>query len=356
MHEIRIFLGNAASLATIAAPVPPAGAAALPAGMVANPRIYLIVNTTTNTRYAGITTNLQNRFNARMAVVNELGLSAANMAGIWAWWGGVSVRRFPPPAHFPAAFPASVAGLPANLYALPGGPATVCPAAVPNVIPGAPSPMTTAQNAAAFPFHLAYGAFQAWTASPLPRTAATIHANWPAAAVAPSPSPVIRGTIAAQPSALMAARVAATSLGAPLANAIVAAAAIQAYSAGLVPAPSSEAAVVSTYFGGPALPAPPAPTVLINRNPIGGGGAVTTLTHVLAGGGGAVDLEHVFIRFVLQHLVGGVVPAFITNGAKTGPLAWPGGVLPICVTWNSAAGAGFPAFARSVIWWPGTAF
>jgi hypothetical protein len=83
MHEIRIWLGSAASLAPLAAPV--VGAGALPPGMPGAPGgIYLIVNTATNTRYAGISTNIQTRFNGRMAVINELGLNAGNMGVVWA--------------------------------------------------------------------------------------------------------------------------------------------------------------------------------------------------------------------------------------------------------------------------------
>jgi hypothetical protein len=91
MIEIRLRLDHSASLGGLAAPAG-GGAAALPAGMGAVPSIYLILNTATNTRYAGISSNLVGRFKGRMAVVNELGLSTANMNPIWAWWGTANTR------------------------------------------------------------------------------------------------------------------------------------------------------------------------------------------------------------------------------------------------------------------------
>jgi hypothetical protein len=352
MYEIRISLVNAASLGTMAAPV--VGMGALPAGMMANQRIYLILNTATNNRYVGISSNVQSRFNGRMAVVNELGLSAANMGVVWAWWGQTSTRRITA-AIFPVAYAASIvhgAGTPAALangYATPVVLPQICAAPHPNGAGAAGVAALAAQNAVAFPIRVGVAAYQAWTASMVPRTALTIAGAWPAIGVALPPGVALAAS--GQASAQAAAQAAATHMGAPLAVAVAAAAAVQARATGGIPAASDAATVVSAYYGG-AAPAAPVSAALVPRDPVHVGGGVTTQTYTMPGGVGVIDLEHVFIRFVLNHLAGG----FVTNGAKTGPIAWPGGAEPICVTWHSCAGGGFAIYDRSVMWWPGTVF
>ena len=352
MYEIRISLMHAASLGTMAAPV--VGAGALPAGMMANQRIYLILNTATNNRYMGITTNLQSRFNGRMAVVNELGMSVVNMGVVWAWWGQTSVRRFAPPANFVAAYPASVvhgagaAGALTSGYALPVVLPQICAAPHP-LVAGQPA-ATAAQTAVALPIRMAVAAYQAWVASIVPRTAMTIAGAWPAIGVVLQPG--VAAAASGQGTAQAAAQAVATLMGAPPAVAVTAAAAVQARATGGMPPASDEATVVNGYYGGGALAVPPAPGVFVVRPPVGGGGAVTTQTYAMVGGAGVIDLEHVFIRFVLNHLAGG----FVTNGAKIGAMAWPGGAEPICVTWHSCAGGGHAIFDRSVMWWPNTVF
>lgn len=89
--------------ATCAAMVPPAlvgggfGAASLPQGMAGwGAGSYIIVNTNTNNRYAGISGNLTNRFNTRMAVVTEMGFAHATMARIGVTWGRTYVRNTAP--------------------------------------------------------------------------------------------------------------------------------------------------------------------------------------------------------------------------------------------------------------------
>ncbi len=286
MHDIRVFLTGAASSRNIGRAPPPAPGA-LPPAMPGGPGgIYLILNTVTNTRYAGISTNTRTRFTGRMAVINELGLSAANLTVVWAGWGSIRTRSINPPANFAAAFPTTFAGLPlANRYVTPGAgtPPTICPNALPNALPVAPVPSPlAAQGAVTEPIRVAVAAYQAWAASAVPRTAMTIGAAWPGA-IAALPAGVA-AVASVQPTAQAAANAAAGAAGAPVAVAAAAAAAVQAYAAAGVPAVSDVQAVVNSYYGGPALPAPPPWTVPIVRNPMGGGaGVATTLNHVLSG-------------------------------------------------------------------------
>lgn len=86
--------------ATCASMAPPVllgggfGAATLPLGMAGwGAGSYIIVNTNTNNRYAGISGNLTARFNTRMAVVTEMGFSAATMGLIGVTWGHTYVRN-----------------------------------------------------------------------------------------------------------------------------------------------------------------------------------------------------------------------------------------------------------------------
>ncbi|MDQ2102267.1 GIY-YIG nuclease family protein [Azospirillum isscasi] len=73
--------------------------AALPAGMdMAG--IYIIVNTQTNNRYVGISSNIKNRFNTRLATVTEMGFHNLEMQRIGVTWGSVSVRNSLPPATY----------------------------------------------------------------------------------------------------------------------------------------------------------------------------------------------------------------------------------------------------------------
>ena len=311
--------------------------------------IYLIVNTATNTRYAGITSNTQTRFNGRMAVVNEFGLAAANMAPIWAWWGTMETRRFPPSAVFPSAFPTRVAGLAlANRYAFPGPGTANCPAAIPALLPGPPAPQQAALDEVLLPIRTAVGAFQAWNAIPLPKTVLAFNGAF-AMAVGFPPPPLTAAAAVGQPNATAAAQAAATAAGAPPPIAVAAAAATAAYAAGGPPPPPSDTAtVVHSYYGGAPLAAAPGATLWTVRNPVAG--PPTHLNVAIAPGIAAINLEQAFIRFVLNHLG---AAGFVANGALIGPLAWPASPEPICITWHSAAGDGLPLWNVSLMWWGG---
>ncbi len=95
MSIIRFNLNNAASLAGMAPPALAGGAfgpAVLPPGMV-GAGMYIIVNTHTNNRYVGISTNLPNRFATRMATVTEAGFSVAQMNQIGVFWGAAQFQN-----------------------------------------------------------------------------------------------------------------------------------------------------------------------------------------------------------------------------------------------------------------------
>ena len=351
MYEIRIDLAHCAQLNGMAAPAPGAGMAALPGAMFPGAGIYMIVNTNTNTRYAGIATGVVARFTARMRVVNELGMAAANMAGIWAWWGRVRTRTIPTPPLFPNAMPAFAAGRPmAEGYGVPGAAPVPTPFAVfPLTVGNVNLLSANARAAYRLPIDVAVWAYQAWTASPVPRTPATILANWPG----PLPMPAgVAAAVAPAASGNAAAVAAATQVMAPLPIAVQAAAAIDGYTgvAGMAPA-SGVRTVVHTHFAGPPLAAILGAPVPVARAPVGGGGAATTLTDA------GMNLEHVFIRFVRDYLLHPAAPpGFVANGVHIAPMPWPALAHPICVTWRSAAGGPFAAHSASVMWWPGTAF
>lgn len=347
MYEVRIQLNSAATLASLASPMPPAPAA-LPAGMPGPPGgIYLVLNTATATRYAGISTNTQNRFNGRMAVVNEFGMNAAAMAPLWAWWGTVQLRRIPPPPIFAASTPTAAAGFAlANRYALPGPGTTVCAAPIPAVLAGHEQ---AALDAVVRPIVVAVGAFGAWNAIPAPKTVGNFNAAF-LANMGFAPALGVAAAAVAQAGAANAASAAATAAGAPPAVAAAASAAIAAFAAGAVPPPSDVRTVVHSFFGGPAIPAAPAATPWVQRNPVHAGGH-TSLSAALGPGLAVLNLEQAFIRFVLTHLGAG---GFVANGVHIAPLGWPASPEPICVTWHSVAGGGFGVHNASVMWWGGT--
>lgn len=351
MYEIRFDLNNSHSLNTMAAPVPMYGGGAVPPGM-AIPGIYCIFNTVTHNRYLGIAGNIANRFNGRMGVINEMGFAQAALQGIWAWWGTVSTREFPPPADFPEAFPTSLANL-ANRYAYPVGAApTVCPNPLGHA--AAPTPPQALLEAVA-PIRYACAAYFAFTHSVVPRNAVTIVAAWPGMLM-PFGPPMNAAAIAGMPSALGAAQIAAGLAGVPAADAAILANVIHAsIGGGVLPASPFTATVQHLFGAGPAPALPLGPTAYVVRNPVGG--PPTSVTHSFVAGGGVIDLEHVFIAFALRYLTAGL--AYCTNGMKIGPVPWPAGhVEPICVTWFSrdAPGTIHVAFERSVMWWPNTAF
>jgi hypothetical protein len=73
------------------------GAAALPGGMAGVAGMYIIINCNgpVENRYVGISSNIGNRFNTRMATVTEMGISAATLANIHVVWGTVKIRNHP---------------------------------------------------------------------------------------------------------------------------------------------------------------------------------------------------------------------------------------------------------------------
>ena len=95
MSAINFNFPNTATLNGMAPPALPGGAfgpAALPVGL-AGAGIYLIVNTFTNNRYAGISNNLANRFQGRMETITECGFAPAQMAQIEVFWGTASYQN-----------------------------------------------------------------------------------------------------------------------------------------------------------------------------------------------------------------------------------------------------------------------
>jgi hypothetical protein len=123
MGAIVYNLNNAATLAGMAPPTLPGGAfgpATLPPALAgAGAGIYMIVNTNTNNRYIGISTNLPGRFNTRMATVTECGFATPQMNQIEVFWGTVSYQNSPGyngiPAHMMTPLAAYGAPLQANI-------------------------------------------------------------------------------------------------------------------------------------------------------------------------------------------------------------------------------------------------
>lgn len=353
MREILINLDHAASLGTLATPA--GGAAALPAGMPVTAGIYLIVNTGNENRYAGISTNVARRFVGRMSTVTEFGLETADVAHLWAWWGNVRTREVPIPQVFPYAFPTALAGLPLQQrYAFPGVAASVRPLGA-----ALPTPQT-AQDEVLVPIRAAIAAYRAFQTSAAPRTAATVAAAWnlvfaanPGLIAAPGFAQL--AAVAVAHNATDAAeQVAILSGMPPLASNTVAVAIHQRSNGFLPPASDCARAVDAIGFAGPALQIPAPYSVMTTRNPVGP--RPTRVNHIFTTGAPApaIDLEHVFIRFVLNHLA--AVPIPVSNGAKTAAIPWPGGNDPICVTWHSIAGGTFGPFDRTVVWWPNHTF
>ncbi len=59
------------------------------------------MNSATDNRYFGKSGDLRGRFDGRMLVVNELGLSQPNLANIGAFWGDATPFNTPAPVGFP---------------------------------------------------------------------------------------------------------------------------------------------------------------------------------------------------------------------------------------------------------------
>jgi len=101
MAYIYYQLINSSNLQGMAPPAAPGGGfgvAALPAGMFGTAGMYIIINSSgpVENRYIGISSNIGNRFNTRMATVTEMGIDAATLANIHVVWGSVKFRNHPP--------------------------------------------------------------------------------------------------------------------------------------------------------------------------------------------------------------------------------------------------------------------
>ncbi len=108
MSNIHFDLTNSANLQGMApAPIPGGGFAnaVLPNGM-AMAGSYIIVNTNSNNRYIGISGNIANRFNTRLATVTEMGFAVATMANIGVIWGNTHCRDSAPGSPWQIAIPA----------------------------------------------------------------------------------------------------------------------------------------------------------------------------------------------------------------------------------------------------------
>lgn len=106
---------NFAHFSTLECMVPPRnpgggyGDATLPGGMTGYSGMYVILNITDphlHNRYIGISTNIEQRFSGRLAVVVEMGFNVNTMERIGVWWGKASYRInggswsvIPPPAQ-----------------------------------------------------------------------------------------------------------------------------------------------------------------------------------------------------------------------------------------------------------------
>jgi hypothetical protein len=98
MSQVVYNLMNGATLSCMVPPTQPGGGAygdaSLPQGL-AGQGMYIIVNTVSNNRYAGISTDLAQRFNSRMATVTEMGFTTELMNRIWVFWGLAAVQNTP---------------------------------------------------------------------------------------------------------------------------------------------------------------------------------------------------------------------------------------------------------------------
>lgn len=98
MSQVIYNLMNASTLRCMVPPMTPGsgayGNASLPLGL-AGQGMYIIVNIDTNNRYAGISTDLAQRFNSRLATVTEMGFSEQQMERIWLFWGTALIQNTP---------------------------------------------------------------------------------------------------------------------------------------------------------------------------------------------------------------------------------------------------------------------
>lgn len=98
MSQVVYNLMNGSTLRCMVPPTTPGGGAygnaSLPLGL-AGQGMYIIANIDINNRYAGISTDLTQRFNTRLATVTEMGFSEQQMEKIWLFWGTVATQNTP---------------------------------------------------------------------------------------------------------------------------------------------------------------------------------------------------------------------------------------------------------------------
>ena len=115
VHYNMINSSNCVGMAPPPIPGGGFGPAVLPGGM-AIAGAYIIVNTTTNNRYIGISNNIHTRFNTRLATVTEMGFAGVpTLQAIGVTWGQVHVRNTlpAPPGGFGWPVPGSAIAAPA---------------------------------------------------------------------------------------------------------------------------------------------------------------------------------------------------------------------------------------------------
>lgn len=104
MATVTYNLSAAIPLHTMIPPMA-GGVAAVPATIPVGAGIYMIANTITNSRYAGISSRMRRRFSSRQGACFSLGFSRANLMGISAYCGTVSWKNHSDPAHGPGHAP-----------------------------------------------------------------------------------------------------------------------------------------------------------------------------------------------------------------------------------------------------------
>jgi hypothetical protein len=101
-HQVKFELNNFSTLGCMVPPRQPDGSygqASLPQGMDDGAYVYMIlnINAVPHNRYIGISSNIQQRFNTRLATVVEMGFSQEIMNNIGVWWGSAYYTNVPNP-------------------------------------------------------------------------------------------------------------------------------------------------------------------------------------------------------------------------------------------------------------------
>ena len=272
------------------------------------------------------------------------------MATMHAWWGSGNVRHFVPATTFETAIVnLSRNPVPANIYApLPGAGTDFANAPHPFPSVGVDAIRLAHWNTARLPILHGVAAWRFWGAGGgVPAFNASVAgAGLPPIPVAGACVAAANRTTAA--TLAMGAAPVAVKLDTMAANGHYAPPALGGGGAAV---PLSDVSrTVHAQFGGPAVAPPPGSGAWLNPVPLHV--PPTQLTQALPIIGAVVDLEHVMVRYTMQHLLaaGGTV----SNGAGLQlPVAWSASPEPICITWSSVAGGPFGAHDRSLLWWGG---